>query len=138
MDWLSKHRAIVDCDKKSVMLKCSNLSEVIVDGIRSGPVSNVIFAMQARRFLRKCCEAFLVLVLDAKRGQVNLDDILVIKELHDVFPMELPVLPPKREIDLAIEVLHGTTSILFNPRVHRFCLLKRKMALSGCASIIDK
>ena len=26
MDWLSKHRAIVDCDKKIVLLKCSDLS----------------------------------------------------------------------------------------------------------------
>ena len=33
MDWLSKHRAIVDCDKKTVRLKCSDLSEVIVQGI---------------------------------------------------------------------------------------------------------
>ena len=30
MDWLSKHRAIVDCDKKTVLLKCSDFSEVIV------------------------------------------------------------------------------------------------------------
>ena len=33
MEWLSKHRAIVDCDKKTVLLKCSNLSKVIVHGI---------------------------------------------------------------------------------------------------------
>ena len=33
MDWLSKHRAIVDCDKKIVMLKCFDLSEVTVQGI---------------------------------------------------------------------------------------------------------
>ena len=33
MDWLSKHRAIVDCDKKIVLLKCSDLSEVTVHGI---------------------------------------------------------------------------------------------------------
>ena len=45
MDWLSKHRAIVDCDKKIVVLKCFDLSEVIVHGIRSEPVSNVISAM---------------------------------------------------------------------------------------------
>ena len=32
MDWLSKHRAIVDCDKKIV--KCADLSEVTVQGIR--------------------------------------------------------------------------------------------------------
>ena len=33
MDWLSKHRAIVDCDKKTILLKCSNLSEVTIQGI---------------------------------------------------------------------------------------------------------
>ena len=30
MDWLSKHRAIVDCDKKIVLLKCFDLSEVTI------------------------------------------------------------------------------------------------------------
>ena len=68
MDWLSKHRAIVACDKKIVVLKCFDLSKVTVHGIRSGPASNVIFAMQAQLFLRKGCEAFLALVLDSKRG----------------------------------------------------------------------
>ena len=45
MDWLSKHRAIVDCDKKIVRLKCSDLSEVTVHGIQSGAMSNVILAV---------------------------------------------------------------------------------------------
>ena len=47
MDWLSKHRAIVDCDKKIVLLKCSDLSEVIVQGIRFEPIPKVISAMKA-------------------------------------------------------------------------------------------
>ena len=51
MDWLSKHQAIVDCDKKTVLLKCSYLLEVTVHDIRSDLVSNVSFVMQARRFL---------------------------------------------------------------------------------------
>ena len=71
------------------MLKFSDLSKVTVHGIQSRPESNGISAMQARRFLRKGCEAFLALVLDSKRGQVNLEDILVIKEFFDVFPEEL-------------------------------------------------
>ena len=33
MDWLSKHQAIVDCDKKTVRLKCSDLLEVTIHGI---------------------------------------------------------------------------------------------------------
>ena len=45
MDWLSKHRAIIDSDKKIVMLKCSDLTEVTIHGIRSGSVSNIISAM---------------------------------------------------------------------------------------------
>ena len=68
-------------------------------------MSNVILAMQARRFLRKGCKAFLALVLDSKRGQVNLEDIPVIKECPDVFPEELPSLLPEREVDLSIEVV---------------------------------
>ena len=47
IDWLSKHRAIIDCDKKTAVLRCSDQSEVIVHGVRSGPMSNVILAMQA-------------------------------------------------------------------------------------------
>ena len=43
--WLSKHRAIIDCDKKTIVLRCSDKSEVIVHGVRSGPMSNVILAM---------------------------------------------------------------------------------------------
>ena len=59
-------------------------------------MSNIISAMQARCFLKKGCEAFLALVLDFKRGQVNLEDISVIKEFPDVFLDELPSLSLER------------------------------------------
>ena len=35
----------------------------------------------------------------------------MIKEFPDVFPEELPGLPPEREVDLANEVLHGMALI---------------------------
>ena len=105
MDWLSRLRAIVDCDKKIVLLKCSNLSEVTIQGTRSESIPKVISAMKARLFLRKGCEAFLALILDSKREQVNLENISVIREFPDVFPEELPGVPPEREVDLSIEVV---------------------------------
>ena len=71
--------------------------------------------MQARRFLRKGCEAFLALVLDSKRGQVNLEDIPVIKEFPDVFLEELSGLPPEREVDMSNEVVQGTTPMSTAP-----------------------
>ena len=111
MDWLSNHRVIILCDKKTVVLKCSDQSKVIVHGIQSGPLSNVISAMQARRLLKNECEAFLALLLDSKQGQVKLEDIPVVKEFSDVFSEELPSLPPEREVDLPIEFLSGTAPI---------------------------
>ena len=53
MDWLTKHRAIVDYAQNTVVLRCFDQSEVIIQGIRSSVMSNVISAMQARRFIRK-------------------------------------------------------------------------------------
>ena len=111
MDWLSKHKAILDCEKKTVVLRCSYQSELIVQGIRSSAMSNVISAMHARRFMRKRCETFLALILDSKRGQLDVEKIPVVREFSDVFPEELSGIPPEREVDLSIEIVPGTTPI---------------------------
>ena len=92
--------------------------------------------MQARCFLRKGCEAFLALVLDSKRGQVNLEDIPVIKEFFDVFPKELPGLPHAREVDLAIEVLPGTTPISRAP--YRMAPIELKELKTQLLELLDK
>ena len=136
IDWLSKHRAIVDCDKKTIVLESSDLSKVTVHGIQSGSVSNIIYTMQARRFLRKGCEAFLVLVLDSKRGQINLEDFPVIKEFPDVFPEELPGLPPEKEVDMSIEVLPGMTPISRAP--YHMAPTKLKELKTQLEELLDK
>ena len=136
MDWLSKHRAIIDCDRKTVLLKCSDLSEVTVQGIRFDLVSNAISAMQARRFLRKSCEAFLAFVLDPKRGQVNLEDIHVTKEFPDVFPEELPGFPPEIEVDMSIKVVQGMTPIYRAP--YRMALTELKELKTQLQELLDK
>ena len=136
MDWLSKHRAIVDCDKTIVMLKCPDLSEVRILGIRSESVPKILLAMKARRFLRKGCEAFLALVLDSKREQVNLENIPVIREFPDVFPEELPGVPPEREVDLSIEVVQGTTPISRTP--YRMAPTELKELKTQLHELLDK
>ena len=61
--------------------------------------------------MRIGCEAFLALILNSKREQVNFDNILVIREFPDVFPDELQGVLPEREVDLFIKVVQGTTPI---------------------------
>ena len=93
IDWLSKHRAMIDCGQNTIVLRCSDHTEVIVQGIGSSAMSNVISAMLARRFMRKGCETFLALILDSKRGQVDEEKIPIVREFPDVFPKELPGIP---------------------------------------------
>ena len=40
---------------------------------------------------------------------MNFEKIPVIREFPNVFPKELPGVPPEREVDLSIEVVQGKT-----------------------------
>ena len=71
-------------------------------------MSNVISTMQARRNMRKGCETFLAVILDSKRGQLDVEKIPVVREFLDVFPEELPSIQLEREVNLAIEIVPGT------------------------------
>ena len=42
---------------------------------------------------------------------MNLEKTPVVKEFPDVFPEELPGISPERELDMSIEVVHGTTPV---------------------------
>ena len=55
----------------------------------------MILATQPLRLLRKGCETFLALVLDSKIGQIELENILVVKDFLDVFPEGLLGIPPE-------------------------------------------
>ena len=52
-------------------------------------------------------------MLDSKRGQIELENILVVKDFLDVFLEELPSIPPVREMNLSIEILPGTAPTYF-------------------------
>ena len=136
MDWLTKNRAIVDCGQKIVVLRCSDQSEVIIQGIRSNVMSNVISAMQARRFIRKGYEAFLALILDSKRGQVDVETIPIVREFPDVFPKELQGIPFNREVDLSIEILSGTAPV--STATYRMAPAKLKEFKVQLQELLDK
>ena len=135
MDWLTKNRAIVDCGQKTVVLRCFDQYEVIIQGIRSSVMSNVISAMQARRFIRKGYQAFLALI-DSKRGQVDVEKISVVREFPDVFPEELPGIPFQMEVDLSIEIMQGITPVSRAP--NRMALAELKELKVQLQEILDK
>ena len=50
-------------------------------------------------------------VIEIEEQRPKLEDILVMNEFHEVFPKELPGLPPDREIEFKIDLLPRTTPI---------------------------
>ena len=65
--------------------------------------------------MRKGCEAFLVYVIDTEKEGQKLDSLLVVNEFIDMFPQDLPGLPPDREIEFSIDLQPRTASILQAP-----------------------
>ena len=115
MDWLSRHQVLVDCRMKRVTLRTTSGKEVTFIGERLNHLSNVISATTARTMVRKGCETYLPYVIDTKKAEPSLSDIPTVSDYLDVFPEELPGLPPQREIEFAINVVQGATSTSITP-----------------------
>ena len=60
---------------------------------------------------RKSYPRYLAYVVEVREDDVRLEDIPIVKEFPDVFPDDLPGLPPDREIDFQIELALGIEPI---------------------------
>ena len=108
MDWLSKHRATLDCYKKEVRLVRPEEPGVIFWGIKKEIVPSLINAMTASKMLQKGCQGYLAFVVDRRQEGTRLEDIPIVKEFPDVFPDDISGLPPDREVEFTIDLIPGT------------------------------
>ena len=111
MDWLSKHRATLDCYKKEVRLVRPEEPSVIFRGIRREIASSLINAMTTSKMIRKDCQGYLAFVADRRQEGTRLEDIPIVKE----FPDDISGLPPDRAIEFVIELIPGTEPISIPP-----------------------
>jgi hypothetical protein len=98
MDWLSKHKVLIDCAKKSIKLttpEAKGMEFVAEPMVTANGVANRVKVNQ----------------LDASQGS----EVPVVNEFPDFFPEELPGMPPDRDIKFVIELKHDTTPIYKTP-----------------------
>jgi len=94
LNWMKNHGVLIDTSTRTVMLRDPKNNEgFLVPLPREFNLHNVANAIQ----------------------YVTLLDIPVVCEFPDVFPDELPGLPPDREIEFKIELLPGTAPISRRP-----------------------
>ena len=97
MDWLSSHRASMNCFTKKIRFEKSRYSKFEFDGDRRVLPTCVIFVLEAKRLLQKGCEYYLAHVVDTSVIKVKLENVPVVCEFPDIFSEDLPGLPPDRD-----------------------------------------
>ena len=115
MDWLSRYRATLDCNKKEVKLHRPGKLEVKFRGIRRELSSNMISTMATQRMLRKGCQGYLAYVVETGKEGTMVDEIPVVSEFPDLFPDDIAGLPPEREVEFTIDLILGTEPISIPP-----------------------
>ncbi|RVX01265.1 Transposon Ty3-I Gag-Pol polyprotein [Vitis vinifera] len=115
MDWLTIYRVLIDCHCRKIIFCLPNGFEVcFVGGKRvSFPFSQSDPCYQF--VLRKGSINFLACLRSKEKTQKNITKIPMVKKFQDLFPNEIPGLPPDREFDFSIEVYPGTDSISVSP-----------------------
>nr|GFD43427.1 putative reverse transcriptase domain, aspartic peptidase domain protein [Tanacetum cinerariifolium] len=63
----------------------------------------IISALQARTLLSHGCEGFLASIHDTTSDVPSIHDQQIVSEFPEVFPDELPGIPPVREVEFNIE-----------------------------------
>ncbi|GKF86686.1 hypothetical protein Tco_0254513, partial [Tanacetum coccineum] len=82
MDWLSKYHARIICDEKVVHI----------------PIDDETLIIQAQ-------------VMEKKSDEKRLEDIPVVREFPEVFPENIPGLPPVRQVEFQIDLIPEATPV---------------------------
>jgi hypothetical protein len=150
MNWLDKYQAVISCDKRTIKLMSPLGEKVVTELVSPEPRKGSCHQM----------------AIDSKEPN-SLKIIKVVSEFPDMFLEDLSGMPPERKVEFAIELFPGTAPIskrayrVSGPELVELkkqidelsekgyirpstlpwaalsCLWRRKMALGGCASIIE-
>ena len=136
IDWLASNHASMDCFRKEVIFRRPGLPVVAFYGERRRAPLGLISAISASCLLQKCCKGYLAHVVDTRSSEVRLEDVPVVRDFLDVFPDDLPGLPPEREIDFPIDLVPGTAPISLPP--YRMTPVELKELKTQLQELVDR
>jgi len=108
MDWLSQYDVRVFCREKKILILREDLPDVVIRGLR-GRGRIMVSAVKAQRLIQQGCRAYVATLVVSDSESRSLEDIEVVREFADVFPEDIPGLPPHREIEFGIDLVEGAT-----------------------------
>ncbi|GJS63170.1 putative reverse transcriptase domain-containing protein [Tanacetum coccineum] len=122
MDWLAKYHVMIVCDEKLVRVPFGD--EILIlhgDGSNNGHGSrlNIISCTKTQKYLLKGCPIFLAHVTTKKAKdkskEKRLEDVPIVQDFLEVFPKDLPGIPPTRQVEFQIDLMPGDAPVARAP-----------------------
>ncbi|GJZ44191.1 putative reverse transcriptase domain-containing protein [Tanacetum coccineum] len=122
IDWLANHHAVIVCDEKIVRIPYGD--EVLkVQGDRSGKGEksnlSIISCTKTQKYIERGCPIFLAQVtkkeIENESEEKRLEDVPTVRDFPEVFPEDLPGLPPTRQVEFQIDLVPGAAPVARAP-----------------------
>ncbi|GJV66371.1 putative reverse transcriptase domain-containing protein [Tanacetum coccineum] len=121
MDWMAEKRTEVVCYEKYIRVPYRN-DMLIVQGERSGIKSEsrleVISGIKTHKYIDQGCQVFLIQMMKEEKTETSerrIEDVPVVRDFPEVFPEDLPGLPPTRQVEFHIELIPGAAPVVRVP-----------------------
>ena len=111
MDWLTAYRVVIDYKRRRVTAYTQDGTRVVFQGDKHDILPQTVYESRCHGQLVGWLTS--LTLEDEVRSELDLPR--VVWEYEDVFPDELPGLPPQRVVDFGIELHPGTSPISMTP-----------------------
>nr|GFA23300.1 putative reverse transcriptase domain-containing protein [Tanacetum cinerariifolium] len=122
MDWLRRHHIVIVCDEKFVRVPFGNETLVFRGAecyIGRESRLTVISCSKVQEYRAKGCHVFLAQISatkeDDKPERKQIKNVPIIQDFPEVFPEDLPGLPPARPVEFHINLIPGAAPMARAP-----------------------
>ncbi|GJU92286.1 hypothetical protein Tco_1304709 [Tanacetum coccineum] len=111
---LVKNDALIVCGKKEVHIPVKG-KMLVVKGNCDEYRLKVVSCIKARKYIERGCHLFVAHVMEKEPKENCLEDVPIIHDFLEVFPDDLPGLPPPRQVEFRIELVPGAAPVARAP-----------------------
>ncbi|GJX05151.1 putative reverse transcriptase domain-containing protein [Tanacetum coccineum] len=143
LDHYYDYQAVIVCAEKIICIPWGN-ETLIVRGEGSDrgnkTLLNIISCTKTQKYMLKGCHLFLAHVttkkIEDKSEGKRLEDVPIVRDFSEVFPEDLPGLPPTRQVEFQIDLIPSATPVARAP--YRLAPSKMKELLDQIQELSDK
>ncbi|KAJ9561583.1 hypothetical protein OSB04_006743 [Centaurea solstitialis] len=117
ISWLSRHGVWFDCEGQRVKIRNPSGGDLIITGNDMKRPPKTCSLAKARRYVKGGGVSYLVYVAEiaGEKKKKTVADVPVVRDFPDVFPEDLPGVPPERQLEFGIDLTPGAALVAKTP-----------------------